>query len=138
MVRFSNGHLYNIKGNNNSGMKQNGEEMFKENIENPDVINLGSEDFEKGLKEDEKAELVDVRTQSEYKMGHIPNSKLIDIMNPQFIQSLDELDRDKSYYVYCRSGNRSFHAGKQMIKMGFKKVYNLAPGIIGWKGEVEQ
>jgi rhodanese-related sulfurtransferase len=37
-----------------------------------------------------------------------------------------------------RSGNRSHHAGVAMLKMGFEKVYNLAPGIIGWQGEVER
>ena len=102
------------------------------------VENLDAENFEKMIKEDENCVLLDVRTPMENKMLRIPNSLLIDIASPFFIPELDKLDRNKNYYLYCRSGNRSFHAGNQMLKMGFKKVCHLQPGIIGWKGETEQ
>jgi rhodanese-related sulfurtransferase len=53
------------------------------------------------------------------------------------MQEIEKLDKNKTYYVYCRSGNRSFHAGNFMLQAGFQKVYNLEPGIIGWHGEKE-
>jgi rhodanese-related sulfurtransferase len=101
------------------------------------VENLDAESFKKKLEEDSDAVLLDVRTQMEHQMVRIPNSILIDIYNPLFRQEVDKLDKNKSYYVYCRSGNRSFHAGNYMIQTGFEKVFNLEPGIIGWKGEKE-
>jgi rhodanese-related sulfurtransferase len=101
------------------------------------VIDLDSSEFEKQLKEDKDAVLIDVRTKSEHDEIRIPNSELIDIMDPQFSEKIDQLDKTKSYYLYCRSGNRSYHAGRAMINKGFTKVYNLEPGIIGWMGETE-
>jgi rhodanese-related sulfurtransferase len=101
------------------------------------VENLDSETFEKKMAEDKEAVLLDVRTPMENKTVRIPNSILIDIHDPLFAEEIEKLDKNKSYYVYCRSGNRSFHAGNYMLKIGFEKVYNLESGIIGWLGEKE-
>jgi len=108
------------------------------NKENKTVENLDAETFEKMIEEDDNAVLIDVRTPMEHQMRRIPNSILIDIYNPVFISEIDKLDRSKNYYIYCRSGNRSYHAGNQMLKMGFEKVSHLQPGIIGWSGKTEQ
>jgi len=81
--------------------------------------------------------LLDVRTPMENQMVRILDSVLIDINSPTFSKEIEKLDKSKSYYVYCRSGNRSFHAGNYMLKNGFEKVYNLEPGIIGWHGKKE-
>jgi rhodanese-related sulfurtransferase len=102
------------------------------------VENVNAENFEKMIKEDGNAVLIDVRTLMENRMLRIPNSLLIDITSPFFISEIDKLDRNKNYYLYCQRGNRSLHAGSQMLKMGFKMVCHLQPGIIGWKGETEQ
>ena len=101
------------------------------------VENLDSKTFEKKLEEDKNAVLLDVRTSMENQMVRIPDSILIDINSSTFAQEIEKLDKNKSYYVYCRSGNRSFHAGNYMLKIGFQKVYNLEPGIIGWHGKKE-
>ena len=102
------------------------------------VENVNAENFEKMIKEDKNGLLIDVRSSMENKILRIPNSLLIDIASPFFIPELDKLDRNKNYYLYCQRGNRSYHAGNHMLKMGFKKVCHLQPGIIGWKGETEQ
>jgi len=102
------------------------------------VENVNAENFEKMIKEDENRVLIDVRSSMENKMLRIPNSLLIDIASPFFIPELYKLDRNKNYYLYCQRGNRSFQAGNQMLKMGFKNVCHLQPGIIGWKGDTEQ
>ena len=101
------------------------------------VENLDAKMFEIRVAEDKEAILLDVRTPMEHQMVRIPNSILIDINSPTFVQEIEKLDKNKSYYVYCRSGNRSFHAGNYMLKAGFEKVYNLEPGIIGWQGQKE-
>ena len=101
------------------------------------VENLDAKTFEQKMAGDKDAVLLDVRTPMEHQMVRIPNSILIDINNPMFMQEVDKLDKNKSYYVYCRSGNRSYHAGNYMLKIGFEKVYNLEPGIIGWNGKKE-
>ena len=102
------------------------------------VENLDANEFDEKLKSNNDAVLIDVRTELENRTSRISNSILIDISDPMFIQKVDNLDREKSYFLYCRSGNRSFIAGNQMLRMGFNNVYNLATGIIGWKGELEK
>ena len=101
------------------------------------VENLDAKTFEQKMAGDTDAVLLDVRTLMEHQMVRIPNSILIDINNPMFMEEIGKLDKSKSYYVYCRSGNRSYHAGNYMLKEGFEKVYNLEPGIIGWNGKKE-
>ncbi|MCB9210769.1 MAG: rhodanese-like domain-containing protein [Ignavibacteriales bacterium] len=100
--------------------------------------NLDSDTFEKKMEEDNDAVLIDVRTQAEHYDARIPNSKLLDLMNPHFMHEIEKLDKSKSYYLYCRSGNRSYHAAREMANLGFEKVYNLSPGIIGWNGKIER
>jgi rhodanese-related sulfurtransferase len=102
------------------------------------VVNLDSDSFEDSLNNNKDAVLIDVRTHAEHVDVRIPNSRLIDLYTPDFKQKIEELDKTKHYYLYCRSGNRSYHASLAMIQMGFENVYNLAPGIIGWNGKVEQ
>lgn len=81
--------------------------------------------------------LIDVRTEGEHFGGHIPNSLNINLMSPAFVSKLNELDRDQKYYVYCASGNRSRTACSQMVHMGFKEVYNVRMGMMGWAGAIE-
>jgi rhodanese-related sulfurtransferase len=102
------------------------------------VINLDSESFAEKFKNDSKAVLLDVRTLQEFNAGHIPNSKLIDIYLPSFPEKISELDKENNYYIYCRSGNRSYHAGVFMLQQGFKTVYNLADGILDWHEPLER
>lgn len=102
------------------------------------VVNLDSDAFEAQMNADKEAVLIDVRTKMEHIQQRIPNSLLLDIMHPHFASELEKLDKSKNYYVYCRSGNRSWHAARQMVGMGFSNVYNLEPGIIGWYGPTEE
>lgn len=100
-------------------------------------FNLDSAEFEKRIKESNDSIILDVRTQDEYNKIRIPNSILIDIYKPDFAQKIDQLDRTKSYFVYCRSGVRSLNAVMLMINMGFEYVFNLSAGIIEWEGDIE-
>ena len=101
------------------------------------MADLSQEEWTKRYNEDENAVLLDVRTEGEYYQGHIPNSILIDIYKGQgFIYKIDELDKSKNYYVYCRSGARSGQACRIMNKLGFENAYNLVGGIINWKGDI--
>ena len=52
-----------------------------------------------------------------------------------FVSALEALNKEKTYFVYCRSGNRSAQACNYMTTKGFK-TYNLMNGIMGWDGEV--
>lgn len=96
------------------------------------LINLNPEEFLTQIKNDTQSIIIDVRTKMEFEQGHIPNAKLIDIYHPTFTKEILELNNNKSYYLYCRSGSRSYHAGLFMIENNFTKVYNLRNGILDW------
>jgi phage shock protein E len=68
--------------------------------------------------------IIDVRTPAEFAGGHLDGAVNIDIQSPDFVSQIDSLDRNGSYVVYCRSGNRSGMAMAQMLDMGFTDVSN--------------
>lgn len=77
--------------------------------------------------------LLDVRTPGEYAEMHIAGAKAINIFDPEFDKKTATLPKDKKILVYCRSGARSARASDRLIAAGFKEVYNLSGGILGWK-----
>lgn len=102
------------------------------------MSNLPQQEWKEKLLNDDNAIILDVRTDEEYAMGKIPHSINIDIYKGQgFIYQVDELDKTKNFYVYCRSGARSGQACSVMNQMGIQNAYNLLGGIMQWRGEVE-
>lgn len=69
--------------------------------------------------------VIDVRTESEYRDGHIENSKNIDFYSSDFESRLKKLDKKMHYVLYCRSGNRSGQATRMMKQLGFNHAENL-------------
>jgi len=112
--------------------------LFSNFFSSNKIINLDSESFERKLSQDENAVILDVRTQQEYNEYRIPNSLLIDIYRPTFLNEIEKLDRTKNYYVYCHSGARSYQAAAKMVKLGFDNLFNLSGGIASWYGEIEE
>ena len=99
--------------------------------------NLDNKTWEKEMNADENAVILDVRSPDEYEEKHIPNASLINIGEPQnFMNEIEKLDKDKSYYIYCKSGGRSMMACQIMYQAGFENVINLDGGITNWHGEV--
>ena len=76
--------------------------------------------------------VLDIRTPQEYADGHIAGSSNLDFYEPDFAASLDTLDKELPYFVYCRSGNRSSDAIDTMRDLGFTQVYELDGGIVKW------
>jgi rhodanese-related sulfurtransferase len=79
--------------------------------------------------------LMDIRTPGEYRSGHIRGSVLVDYYDRDFVDRLKTLDREKTYLVYCRSGNRSAKSLAIFRRLGFRQVYHLKTGIRGWDRE---
>ena len=98
--------------------------------------NLTSKELIEKLDNDQKGFLLDVRSEEEYEESNIPNSKLLNIRDPQsFMDGLQDLDKSKNFYVYCHSGVRSVQACQIMKTFGFNNLYNLLGGISEWTGK---
>lgn len=79
--------------------------------------------------------LLDIRTPAEFRNGHIHGARLVDYYDRNFVTTLKSLDRQKTYLVYCRSGNRSGKSLKLFDQLGFQHVYHLKSGWVGWTRE---
>ncbi|NTU66454.1 MAG: rhodanese-like domain-containing protein [Candidatus Moranbacteria bacterium] len=75
--------------------------------------------------------ILDVRTPQELMGGVIGEPVNIDIYDSEFAAKIGALDKEKTYLVYCRSGNRSKAAAGLMKQLGFKKIYEVDRGIMG-------
>jgi phage shock protein E len=79
-----------------------------------------------------KGQILDVRTPEEWESGTIEGATKMNFFDKDFNQQLENLDKTKPIYVYCKSGGRSGKAVKQLEKMGFTTIYNLLGGITAW------
>lgn len=79
--------------------------------------------------------ILDVRTPAEVAAGKLPGAVNIDAESAGFEAALAGLDREKNYFVYCRTGNRSSVATEKMHELGFKHVYDIQGGITAWQQE---
>jgi rhodanese-related sulfurtransferase len=85
---------------------------------------------------DSNAVIIDARTPRECAEGIIENAIMIDFLDaPNFKSEIEKLDKDKNYYVYCRSGNRSGQACQLLDGLGIKNTYNLSGGMLAWTGK---
>lgn len=76
--------------------------------------------------------VIDVRTPAEFADGHLEGAVLVDVQSPDFRDRIAEFDRDASYVIYCRSGNRSVTARETMAELGFTDVTDIDGGILAW------
>lgn len=87
--------------------------------------NLSADEFKEKYEENGGV-VIDVRTKNEYDAGHLViTDAQYDVMNGDFQEKLSELDKNETYYLYCRSGNRSGQAARMMKNQGFENVYNI-------------
>lgn len=78
--------------------------------------------------------IIDVRTPAEYNNGFIEDAININYYAASFSATIDTLDRNKIYLVYCASGSRSAKARDTMIVKHFVTVYNMLGGTSAWVG----
>ena len=78
------------------------------------------------IKTNKDLQLLDIRGPYEVKAtGFIEGSMLLDPSDRQIIETIENLDRDKEYLLYCASRGRSFAVSQYMLKKGFKHLNNL-------------
>ncbi len=105
----------------------------------PGLLSVGVDDFESKITQFKNTKkeyvIIDIRTKPEYDSGHIENAVMIDFYSKNFYEEISKLDKSKTYFVYCRSGNRSGKSLKQFKNAGFTQVYDLKGGINAWKAK---
>ena len=88
--------------------------------------------FIERVKADTSAIILDVRQPEEFAEGHLAQAINLDWLNQTvFINGLAKLNKQKTYYVYCRSGRRSQAAAGKLKAEGFQ-VVDLKGGCLHW------
>ncbi|HCX62260.1 rhodanese-like domain-containing protein [Sedimentibacter sp.] len=101
------------------------------NIDNNTEYKKINAEEAKAIIDSEDVIILDVRTQEEYDSGHIENAVLLPVT--EIADKAEEIlpDKDAKILIYCRSGNRSATASKDLIRMGYTNVYDFG-GINSW------
>lgn len=94
---------------------------------------ISPEEAKVAMAAEEELILIDVRTRKEFEAGNIPGANNIDFFDDKFLEQMRQYDKEKPIYLYCRSGNRSSKAAKQLQELGFKKIYDIEGGFLNWK-----
>lgn len=104
--------------------------MLENKMEQLDTISLT--DWKNNYDNEKEFIIVDVRTPEEFEEGHIENSININFYESNFEDQINNLDKDKKYLIYCRSGARSSKTLELMKELNFNEVYDLQGGFINW------
>lgn len=88
------------------------------------------------LAEQKKGALViDVRSDKEYKEGHIKDAKNVNVDTIEKEIEKVEPNKDKKIILYCNTGKKSGKATEKLKKLGYKNVSN-AEGVKQYKYEL--
>lgn len=80
----------------------------------------------------ETTRLVDVREPDEYtgELGHIPGSVLVPLST--VVERSKSWDQNAEIILVCRSGGRSGRAAEALVRAGFRRVMNMAGGMLAY------
>lgn len=101
---------------------------------NVDVANLPADVDVKtaaAVQDNPDVVMIDVREQWEYDQGHIPGVTLIPMS--EVTDRLNEIPKDKTVILSCRSGNRSGQVTDFLRDNGYDNVHNMTGGIVAWE-----
>ncbi|MBU3142917.1 FAD-dependent oxidoreductase [Clostridium sp. CF012] len=73
--------------------------------------------------------IIDVREKHEYELSHIIGAMNIPLS--EIRQRVNEIPKDQSVYLHCRSAQRSYNATMALQHLGFTNIYNIAGGFMG-------
>lgn len=97
------------------------------------IKEITPEEVQERLKAGEPWALLDVREQSEWEEGHLPEAHFI----PRgFLEIRTEStlpEKDKPLVVYCAGGVRSAMAAKTLQDMGYTNVVSMSGGFTRWR-----
>ncbi len=90
------------------------------------------DDVQRMRNEQEKFTLVDVREESEFANGHLPNA--VHLGKGVIERDVEKIvsDTDEKIVLYCGGGFRSALAADALMRMGYTNVISMDGGWSGW------
>jgi monothiol glutaredoxin len=101
--------------------------------EPPNVKQLSAPEL-KAMLDRREVILFDVRPENERALASIAGARCLDAAGQEYMFGLD---RDTPIVFHCHHGIRSQEAAQQLLREGFRNVYNLKGGIEAWSQTVD-
>lgn len=95
-------------------------------------VNLKPADFLLQMQTEKNIKLIDVRTDWEFKKGHLKDAVNIDWMGEEFVSGMKDIPKSTTVFVYCFAGGRSLEAARKLLNLGYTNVYNMDGGYDAW------
>jgi rhodanese-related sulfurtransferase len=97
----------------------------------PRIKEISVSDLVRMLGDEERFELIDIRTPKEIEHGVLPNAKsmamhIVPLKTAYFSES------PRQIVVYCRTGSRSAQVCRFLNQQGINNVINLRGGVVKW------
>jgi monothiol glutaredoxin len=126
-VRIANGVTIDFIDGQGGGFK------IENPNESPKVKGLTAKEAKAMLDRGELT-LFDVRPEGERSIAKIAAARPLDAAGQEYLMGLD---RDTPIAFHCHHGPRSQAIAEQVLREGFKKVYNLTGGIEAWSATID-
>ncbi len=102
-----------------------------EAVKQSDSITAG--ELSEAISKGEKIVLIDIRTEAEYKAGHIKGAKWSPRGKLEFAAERNKLPPvDSEIVIYCKKHGRSSLSAVMLKNLGYKNVRFLKDGFFGW------
>mgnify|MGYP001239114883 CR=1 FL=1 len=124
--------LARVGYDNAIGFLKGGFDAWKESGKEIDLItSITAAELAERMKKDPDLQLLDVRKKSEYDSEHVVNAinASLDYVN----DSMQLVDKDKTYYVHCAGGYRSMIFISILKARGFEKLIDIKGGFKAMK-----
>ncbi|WP_207531708.1 MBL fold metallo-hydrolase [Desertivirga arenae] len=118
--------LARVGFDNSIGYLKGGFDAWKATGRPWDTVNSISVDVFASM-EEHSAIVLDVRKRSEYKSGHLEGA--LNIPLDYYHEEVEELDREKEYFIHCAGGYRSMIFCSLLKARGFERVWDIQGGF---------
>jgi sulfur-carrier protein adenylyltransferase/sulfurtransferase len=110
-------------------------EQFCSARSNTKIAALSPIELNNRLKKNEKIALIDVREPFEFEIARLPNARLLPL--GKIATDFNEIPREGTAVVICKSGVRSARAIEFLRGHGFDNLLNLEGGMDAWREQVD-
>jgi len=116
--------LARVGYDNSIGYLEGGFKAWEDSGKETDEVSIiTAKEFENTYEQNKAINILDVRKPGEWSSSHIESAQhfALDFIN----KNMSEIDRDKKYYLHCRSGYRSTVAASILKARGFQNLINV-------------
>jgi len=120
-----------------AGVTKDGEKLFLENLkkaipqERVATVDALHDKWLEVQAGKSKAVIIDIRTHDEFDAGHILGSNNVDSGHAYTMPDKFE-DPESEIWVLCRTKHRASYFVGELYNYGYKNVYMVDGGIVGW------